>query len=331
MSSTFRSTSCLLMGCWLTSQVAFATPAIVNLQIENDVYFRQDKHYTNGVTFSYLPLDTSYPKLSAYLHRLGLPLEADDLRVEYALTNTIYTPDNIEITEPQPHDHPWAGQTYFSASLSHKLLPLTDNWNYQQGMQLNAGILGPAAGARLIQSEFHKLINSRTPRGWHNQLRNEPTLSVDYLWQGQQALAVANNWYFIHQPAIGLSLGSPFTHLNYGWSIGLSNSPQAINLPAIGTASLANSYFDKTENLTWQLLVGAQQKLVAYNLFFDGQLTHSSPELDKKRWVNQVYLGASLAYKGWRLTSKVIHIGREFSGQEKTNTYATLGVSFYVQ
>lgn len=304
--------------------------AIVNTQIENDTYFGQDQHYSNGLRVSYLPLDKTYPKLSAWLNNLGFNHLEEGLLVELTLTNAIYTPVDIKSPNPQPHDHPWAGHTYLGAKLSHQPLQFNAQWKYQQAVEINLGVIGPAAGARVIQTEFHKLINSRDPKGWHNQLRNEPTANLFYSWQWQQAMPLTSKTFWLSQPDVGLALGSPFTYLNYGWGIGFSNQPQAINLPAIQPAGLSTSYFTVTDQLTWQALLGLGQRLVIYNQFLDGQIFHSSPSLSGKLFVNHAYLGLGLNYKKWRFTSKLVLTGKEFSGQTESNKYATLGLSFYL-
>lgn len=316
---------------FLSSLVAqVEAKAIVSLQIENDTYLGQDQHYSNGLNFSYLPLDKTYPKLSTWLNKQGFKHQEEDLFIELALTNAIYTPEDIENPEPQPNDHPWAGHTYVGAKLSHRPLSLNANWQYQQRVEINLGIIGPAAGARVIQTEFHKIIDSHDPKGWHNQLKNEPTVNLFYSWQGQQATSLNSQVFVLSQPEVGLALGSPFTYINYGWGLGLSNQPIAVNLPAIQPTSLGSNYFLVSKSLTWQALVGVQQRLVIYNQFLDGQVFHSGPSLHKRRLVNQAYLGVGFSYSKWRLTSKLVHTGREFSGQKHSNNYATLGVSYWL-
>ena len=70
---------------------------ILNLQLENDTYFNQDQHYTNGLTVSYLPINTSYPKLSSWLREAGLAHEDNDLFAEFSLTQALYTYSEIPI------------------------------------------------------------------------------------------------------------------------------------------------------------------------------------------------------------------------------------------
>lgn len=196
---------------------------ILNLQLENDTYFSQDQHYTNGLTVSYLPINTSYPKLSSWLREAGLAHEDKDLFAEFSLTQALYTPEDIENPEPQPNDFPWAGHAYLGAKLSHHPLPFKGSWQMQQAAEVNLGIIGSIAGARFVQTKFHKLINSRDPKGWHNQLKNEPTAKLTYNLQLQKISALNEGLYFINQPEIGASLGSPFTHINTGWGITLIN------------------------------------------------------------------------------------------------------------
>lgn len=94
---------------------------------------------------------------------------------------------------------------------------------------------------------------------------------------------------------------------------------------------MTSSYFELADQLVWQVIFGLEQRLVIYNQFLDGQLIRStSSSLNKKRLVHSVYLGTGISYGKWRVTLLAVDTGDEFKGQKESNTYATLGVAFYL-
>ena len=47
-------------------------------------------------------------------------------------------------------------------------------------LQLDVGLVGPAAGGAFVQNNFHRFIGDTTANGWANQLHNEPTLDLTF-------------------------------------------------------------------------------------------------------------------------------------------------------
>ncbi|MGH8609740.1 MAG: lipid A-modifier LpxR family protein, partial [Gammaproteobacteria bacterium] len=84
-----------------------------NVLVENDKFAGTDRHYTNGVQFSYLsPRDTVPGFLRTFAAVLpGIP-EGSALRAGYVLGHNIYTPDDTAAREPLPDQRPYAGWLY---------------------------------------------------------------------------------------------------------------------------------------------------------------------------------------------------------------------------
>ncbi len=47
-------------------------------------------------------------------------------------------------------------------------------------LQLDLGVIGPAAGGEFVQNNFHNLIGVDPAYGWGNQLHNEPTVGLTF-------------------------------------------------------------------------------------------------------------------------------------------------------
>ena len=61
-------------------------------------------------------------------------------------------------------------------------------------LQLDLGVIGPAAGGEFVQNNFHRLIGVSPANGWANQLHNEPTIGLTFerRWRTGRAVLIEN-------------------------------------------------------------------------------------------------------------------------------------------
>ena len=101
---------CLAGVC---SGAAAADPAprtdhgTLSLLFENDIFYKTDRDYTNGVELSYTTASHDTPKLFVDLARL-LPFFASTgtVRASFALGQSIYTPSDINLVNPPLTERP---------------------------------------------------------------------------------------------------------------------------------------------------------------------------------------------------------------------------------
>src|SRR5688500_395602 len=105
---------CVMMLSWLAAGAvdAFAEDTFSSL-IENDSMAGTDRHYTNGLEFSYLSerdavADSLRPQLAA-LPGVG---RQDVLRYGITFGHQIFTPENIDATRLLPNERPYAAWLY---------------------------------------------------------------------------------------------------------------------------------------------------------------------------------------------------------------------------
>jgi len=147
--------------------------------LENDILSGTDQNYTNGIKFGggvnadrmidRLLQSPARSTLRTITNRLG------EVHVGLFLGQNIYTPRVITESRPQPFDRPWAAWLYVGG-VAQSVLD-----NRLQTVELDIGMVGPAALGKLVQTELHSLFNADEPRGWGNQLRNEPGVLLAYL------------------------------------------------------------------------------------------------------------------------------------------------------
>jgi len=146
----------------------------VTLQWENDVLFRSDDDYTNGLRVS-ADLDKAL-----WWKRWGLGYNncRDEDKSKPCLRTTLmfgqnfYTPQDITIEEVQENERPYAAWLYvgFAARVA-RPTRLTS-------VELQVGTTGKKAFGEEVQSWFHSHLtrHSPQPRGWAHQVKPVPGL-----------------------------------------------------------------------------------------------------------------------------------------------------------
>ena len=98
------------------------------------------------------------------------------------LGHNLYTPRSIAVSAPQPLDRPWAAWLYLGGVAQRARDDRIDT------IELDLGLVGPAALGRDVQSGWHRLIGSPQPQGWQHQIPNEPAFMASWLAKGKQRL-----------------------------------------------------------------------------------------------------------------------------------------------
>ncbi len=135
--------------------------------MENDALTGTDRHYTNGLFYTYMQDTSSVP---SWLD-ISNASQKDE---SYTLSQLMYTPDDLSKSEKQTDDLPYAGYL----SLNYSIFQSTSNYFHEFG--INIGVVGPLSRAEEVQKNVHKLNGNREPQGWHNQLGNQGTAGIAY-------------------------------------------------------------------------------------------------------------------------------------------------------
>jgi len=154
---SFRSAAFLLIPNAYSGQFHF--------QVENDVAFGEDGNYSNGMILGWesqpILSDTALASVLGHLQNKLLFTQANTNKAwGVKISQRMWTPNEIKITEPQPHERPYAGflevehhTAVYGSELAQK------NW-------FSIGLIGPASGTEKFQGAIHKLIGASTPEGW---------------------------------------------------------------------------------------------------------------------------------------------------------------------
>lgn len=309
---------------------AFAKEAaergVLTALYENDIFGGSDRNYTNGVKFAYVTPVKRNERLAREIYKLFWKDKGDvTFRASWGFGQSMFTPEDISATGPLPAQHPYGGWLYgfygFSAEEDHSVYT---------NVEIELGVVGKSAHAKWVQRYVHKLIDGQEPRGWDNQLEDEPgiVVSAERAWRSMETLG---DWDFDIAPSLGVSLGNVRTEAFAGLTARVGTNLSDTALPMRVRPSLAGSgSFDIVTGWSWQAFAGVYGQGVAQNIFLDGNTWRSSLSVDKKPFVADMQAGFALRYRAVQLAYTYVLRGEEFYGQHGNTRFGALCLSVHL-
>lgn len=300
----------------------------VTFSLENDsIGSGQDENYTNGVRITAFDTQARVPGI---IHTIAGKIPTFDINpttsIFYTLGQNLYTPSDITRREAIADDRPWAAWLYMSAGLA------TVTGNHADEVELTAGMVGPAAMGEPVQRVVHSLLGARTPKGWDNQIGNEPGFMVS--WDRRWPAALEAHIGPLHAaaaPHIGATLGNIYTYGNAGATLyiapsdrGIQDVPPRVRPPIPGTGFFATP----EGGLSWQLFAGFEGRAIARNIFLDGNTFQDSPGIDKKNFVADANLGLALTWDDFRVSYSLTYRTREFRSQDRESLFGGVSIGY---
>ena len=357
----------LSLACCLTSSLvpldvsASDEAWTTNVYFENDLFGETDQNYTNGIRVSWVSPDTaSYyddPEFPAWVRAINRKLrffnrDDDDLQhnLVISLGQLIYTPSNIEATEVIPDERPYAAYLYAGFAYHTRSKELLDT------VEINLGVIGPAAQGQEAQDLIHDIRNFDKFEGWDNQLNNEPALTLIYehkrRWQPQ---AFSKNGRLEHDfiAHSGISLGNIASYVNVGgeyrigWDLpndfgtsavrsgGDNSAPGRGDLRRRGQHSRNHHTTRPTKRHTksaaiygLHAFVSTDVRWVARDIFLDGNSFRNSHSVTKEKLVADISSGLSFLTGAWKISFAWVIRTREFKQQPHHHKYGSLSLSY---
>ena len=307
---------------------------------ENDLFAGSDHYYTNGVKLSWSSTDlakfSDTPYASPLLPALNLIpfVNRPDLQknLTFSFGQNIYTPNNTETTTLTRGDRPYAGWLYLGVGLVLK------NADFRHSFGLNVGVVGPWSLAEETQRLVHETRGFAVPQGWDNQLHNEvgvvAVYELSWRWPHHEH-RVGLGWDFI--PHTGFALGNVYDYANLGgeFRVGL-NLPDDFGTPGIGPATTTSTPAEGDQqarrarfiDLGAYVFARADGRVVARNIFLDGNTFRDSASVAHKWLVADLSVGASVNYKNTKFTYAAVYRTEEFVGQKAGELFGSITASF---
>jgi hypothetical protein len=322
----------LIAAGFVPAVAAEAEPprGVFSAQFDNDLFQGTDQNYTSGARFSYVaPMAPSHPLRS---FARALPLVEGDLRVSYALAQKIFTPVDVSQTQPIPDDEPYAGYLYVGIGIEAEQRR-EGGRSILDSVELQVGVVGPAALGEQTQKAAHRLFGSEDPKGWDNQLNNEPAINLYYdrAWVGWYGTAVGppESGYRIDlSPYVGAALGNVYTYAAAGATLRFGPQlPPSLGPSSIRPGSPGTNYYRPVSDMRWYLFAALEGWAYARNIFLDGNTFTDSQSVDKYPFVGELRLGFTMQLGRYQLTFSESFGTRQFHGQE-SNRFGTLSLSY---
>jgi lipid A 3-O-deacylase len=317
-----------------------ATSQVVLGVVEENATFSpngNDRHYTEGLKLSFTsgPLGEnsiwSAPSrwLANNLFLFDRRTREVDNRLEWTVVGqSFFTPEDHRISDPSLSDRPYAGWLYTG-------LDLIQDYNAQQltSLEILAGVVGPWALGEQVQNNVHRFFNQQPAKGWDHQLTNEFGFAISWerKWRFNHELGNEYSWEII--PDAGITAGNVFTFgeagLLFRWGRGLKADwgPEMIRPGYSGT-----SYFsgDRAKvRLGWDFYIGTQGRVVARNIFLDGNTFADSRSVDKEPVVADLLLGVELfTVEGLRLGFSLVARTPEFRQQRGMDNFGSINAKY---
>ncbi|MBV5336137.1 lipid A deacylase LpxR family protein [bacterium] len=309
-----------------TSKIEPATDArgVFGVSIENDIFADTDRHYTNGVRFSYLSAESDVP---AWLERAAgaLPMFSPDGRRRWgvAFGQSMFAPSDISRHAPDPVDRPYAGWLYGSIGVVSEAHGRIDI------LEVDLGVVGPASLAGRTQTVVHRITGSTSPKGWGYQLRNEPGIVVAYQrkWRGLYEFSPFGMGVDI-TPYAGADAGNILTQAAVGVTVRVGfDLPADYGPPRVRPSMTGSDYFVPNRDFGWYLFAGVEGRAVARNIFLDGNSFRDSRSVDKLPLVGNAQFGVATMVGGVRLAYTHVLMTSEFHHQNGNDSFGSFSVS----
>jgi hypothetical protein len=307
--------------------------ATFNLIEENDSFLPSDRHYTQGLKLSFASgeQETAGPighALDALARTILLPVDGAG-RQRYGLFfgQSLFSPENLLLDNPDPTDRPYAGWLYGGANLTRETDRTLDR------AEVTIGLVGPGAGGEYVQNNWHHYtypaFHAPHANGWNTQLRNEPglVLSEQRIWR---LPGTAGPFEVDLLPEVNAALGNVFTYgaaggmVRFGQHLRADWGPPRVQ-PALGGADFVNA--SERGALAWYLFAGGEARLVGRNIFLDGNSFKSSRSVDKEPLVADLTAGAAVLVQGARVAVSYTRRTDEFTTQRGDDEFLSITLS----
>jgi lipid A 3-O-deacylase len=263
----------------------------VALVVDNDYPFMTDQYYTAGQDLYF---------------RFLLKARKDSLRPRSVLSlhygNKIFTPKNVDTSDPHEMDRPYCGWSFISVELR-----TFRNKNVSNLFALQVGMVGSETGMGQLQQWLHQVINLYGIEGWSYQIRNETVVNANFnhirgipLGRKAEIISSSNVW-----------AGTGNNRLSEEVTLRLFKFNSLGESSFVG-ANIARRPANGNHELYMFASLGADY--IFSNIFLEGSLSTSNPSprtTTINPWLFSQKLGVQYAGNKFSIGISLVHLGRE--------------------
>jgi hypothetical protein len=317
------------------AQEETASSRIFSFHVENDVFAKTDYHYTSGLKLNWLFMEIPENKeknlFSKWYSRLfnHLPF-TNQAEYQYAVSlsigQNIYTPEDITSSDLIVDDRPYVGVTYLGIgfhSIDHRSLTTWD---------LQIGIVGPHSSAEQCQTIFHRWMGNTIPKGWHNQLHDEPILNIgcEHKWKILHAKEIGP-FEFDLIPNVGAALGNLITYnhigseFRFGWGIPADYGAFPLHYEG-GQLEMTHKQDSRYSMYFFGSIDGI---FVLRNILLDGNTFRESHHVEKMPFVLDIVAGVKMMADQFQLSCAWVYRSKTFRIQRKGQLFGSITLSVF--
>lgn len=294
--------------------------------VENDFFDidgdNTDRYYTQGFKLAAVSPARVEADLNGIQRGLIGLLEVSPqrrLRATVGVGQHIYTPEDLDATVPDPKDRPYAGWLYLSSGV----IAYTDR--ELNAIELQVGVVGPSAHAGEAQNRWHEVIQAKRVMGWDHQLKDEIAINLYAERRWREEVKNGDNFDLVQ--IVSLAAGTVEVSAGIGaqarMGVGLDHDFGPARLrPGVS----ASEFFD-TESLSAYVFGGVHGRVVARDVFLDGNTWVDSPSVKKRAFVPEATLGAAVRFGCFRFGYSYVWRGEEFVGQNGRSEFGAVNVT----
>ncbi|HNS05313.1 MAG TPA: lipid A deacylase LpxR family protein [Candidatus Saccharicenans sp.] len=311
--------------------------------LENDVWLDRDDGYTNGLSFGWVcpPLDEeSKSSWLRFLYRLNTRLLGNDKKIKsqnnyvdpetssqrwavLSIAQGIFTPADLTREEIISDDRPYAGLLLASLTF------VRNSGRTQTCWGGGLGVVGPFSLAETAQKWLHRTYGWTEPRGWSNQLKNEPVVDIwlSRFWTIFGSDEKETGWRPAFRAGLGGQLGNLMTGLEatLDFRFGLNVQPEKeALLPSPLFNQVPLSGVKRTSVYGFCRLTG---RALARNLLIEGNTFVSSHGQSLRHFYGQLISGLAYESQQAAISFYAVIRTKEFKGQKYFDPYCGLSLS----
>jgi lipid A 3-O-deacylase len=303
----------------------------LSLYWENDYLAKTDSNYTNGGRLTWTSPwiswkpdgDSVPPGATPWYHSLikAIPFfysPGSQSAMFVAVGQNIYTPDDLYREDLIVDDRPYAGYLYLGFGFIRR------SARYMDTLEVDVGIVGRHSYAEDVQEQVHQWIGNDEPRGWANQLKDEPALEIAYerKWKWLKT-ETGSDWGYDLIPHAGGSVGNVAVYANagaefrFGWNrpddfgtCTIRPGCESGTFPADG-----NPYRSGDRRFGVFFFLGADARAVLHDIFLDGNTFQDGPSVKKNPVVADFSAGLGFATSNLKVTYAVVYRTKQFESQ----------------
>lgn len=301
-----------------------------SVQLENDIFAQSgDRYYTHGTQISHLtgvkPNSwlTAMARLVPFYH-MGEHASA----VDHTVGQKVFTPNNTQATEIIEDDRPYGGYLYYNATLMSRI-EQSEKLDSGNMLGFTIGIVGPSSGAADAQTWFHDKVGIESPNGWDNQLHDELALGISYTRVWSIVIPATSQFEFGVAPHFTAVLGNVYTYGAGGVMFRFGTHLKGeLTPPNIRPGFPGVSFFDTSQRYNWYFFAGHESRLIARNIFLDGNTFKDSHSVEKEHLVGDYQFGLAVHINKVRIAISNMIRTKEYTTQEDQMKYGAINFSF---